>query len=233
MSVSVKIEAQGLNEALQAVDALSGAVTGEQVRQAMGAAMRVAIIDHFTELENDSVHHRSADRLGAEHSGFYAEAARGVQMPQIESEGISVGISKLGLRLRYYGGTVKPGKNISWKTGQPTKWLAIPNNPIAYGKRTQEFDFSGLGTGNLRFVYFRPDLAALVENLATEIKLVRGVFKAVASTIGAVIFWLKRSVTYKADPTVLPGSEELLAAAQDAGESQLVNIWERQLGVPA
>lgn len=230
MSVLI-IKSEGLNEVGDSINRLASEATGNSVKQAMGGAVRLKLINHFTELESDGLHHRSADRLGAEHSGFWADAARNVQVPQIEGDNIAIGINKLGLRLRYYGGTVTPGKSLSWKTGKPTQWLSIPAVADAYGKRTQEFDFSAGGVGNLHFVFFRPDLAALVENLASVIKKGRnGVYKHVASTIGTVIFWLKKSLTYKADPTVLPTDKEMLDAAEEAGQEQLLNIWERQFG---
>lgn len=230
MSASFNIQADSLNGLAAAINTLSGKETADSVRKAMGGAVRLELIEHFSELEADSLHHRTADRLGAEHSGFYADAARSVQMPKLENEGVSIAINKLGLALRYYGGRVTPGKSTSWKTGRATQWLTIPNDADAYGRRTQEFDYSGRGLGNLRFVFFRAGLAGLVENLATNVKRVRGVYKPVSSTIGKVIFWLKKEVTYKADPSVLPTSGEMTAAAVEAGEMQLVNIWDRQIG---
>lgn len=231
MSASLVIRGDGLEEIGKATSGLFGAVTGKKIRKGMGGALRLRLIDHFTRLQNDSTHHRSADRLGANRSGFYADAARNVQMPKIESNGISVGIAKLGLRMRYYGGTVKPGKGTSWKTGRPTQWLAVPNAPEAYGKRTQEFDFSAGGAGNLTFVFFRPNLAALVQNLSTVIKRDRkGVYRPVKSTIGAVIFWLKKSITFKPDPSVLPTSDEMVRVAVEAADEELLRVWERQIG---
>jgi len=225
------IESEGLNEVGEAINNLAGEALGDSVKKAIGGAVRLKLIDHFTRLESDGIHHRTADRLGADHSGYWADAARSVQVPRIEGDSIAIPINKLGLRLRYYGGTVKPGKGISWKTGKPTQWLSVPAVASAYGTRTQEFDFSAGGLGNLRFVYFRPDLAALVERLASVIKKTRnGVYKHVASTIGTVIFWLKKSITHQPDPSVLPTDAEMLEAAEEAGQEQLLNIWERQYG---
>lgn len=231
MSASLSIEANdSLNGLSESIDNLVLEADGPVVKKAMGAALRKSIVDHFMELESDSLHHRTADRLGAEHSGFFADAARATQVAQIEPEGVSVSINKLGLRLRYYGGTVTPGKSASWKSGRATQWLSIPNDAAAYGTRTQEWDHSAMGIGNLRFVYFRPDLAALVERLATNVKRVRGIYKPVSSTIGKVIFWLKKSATYKADSTVLPTNEQMLNAAIEAGETAVANIWDAQFG---
>lgn len=214
--VALNIESSDLSSTGQEVENLFGQVSLDQVKQAMGGALRLTLIEHFTKLEGDSIHHRSATQLLAERTGFYASAAEGVQTPELEEDGVSVSINSEGLAQRYFGGTITAGKN--------SKWLTIPAIAEAYGKRAGSFN-------NLRFVYFRPDLAALVERPSTLVKRDRkGIFRPIASTIGAVFFWLKREVTQAPDPTVLPTDEELIGPAQLAGEEALLRIWDRPIG---
>jgi hypothetical protein len=216
MSIALTIQSPDFASTASAVDNLFGQVSLDQVKEAMGASMRLTLIEHFAKLEGDSIHHRSAARLLASPTGFYADAARGTQLPQIESDGVSVSINKEGLAQRYFGGPiVASGKS---------KWLTIPAIALAYGKRAGSFN-------NLRFVYFRQDLAALVERLSTLIKRDRkGIFRPVASTIGAVFYWLKREVTQSPDPSVLPTDDEILGPATLAGEQAILRIWERPIG---
>ena len=69
-----------------------------------------------------------ANRLGGKRSGFYAEAADSTFF-SILSNGAEVHISKLGMRQRYYGGTIRPVN---------AKHLAIPARKEAYGRSPEE-----------------------------------------------------------------------------------------------
>lgn len=217
--ITITIDASALQGAQEKVENLLGAVTGDQVKKSMGDALRLVLINHFAELEADASRHRTATRLGGTQTGFYADAVRGTQLPQIEGEGISVSINKQGIAQRYFGGTIRPTLK---------KWLTIPAIAEAYGQAAGSFH-------NLRFVPLGPDLAALVERRATLIKRPRkgakkGSFKPVAETTGAVFYWLKRQVTQTADPTVLPTDDEIQSAALERGQQTIITLWER-LGV--
>ena len=213
-----------LSEAPQLTAKMRGELNNPGVKRVMGRSIAQTLKEHFYDLDA-----KRANAMGGKRTHFYADAAKGVQQPRIESDGLAVDVNKLGLRLRYFGGTVRPGKSKSWKTGRPTQWLAVPASVDAYGRRTQEFDFSAGGAGNLRFVFFRPGLAGLVENLSTVItRTNKGVYKPVRSTIGAVVFWLKKSLTYKADPSVFPEERKMTGPAFSAAGQYLGRLWERK-----
>lgn len=220
MSAQLTIQTPNLAAAGADLEKNFGKVSLTQVREAMGGAMRLTLIEHFAELERDTVHHRTASRLGASPTGFYADAAAGTQLPQLEGEdGVSVSINKEGLAQRLFGGVITAGKS--------SKWLTIPAIALAYGRRAGSFN-------NLQFVYFRPDLAALKERLSTLVKRDRkGIYRPIASTIGAVFFWLKREVTQAPDPSVLPTTEKLLEPAMLAGRQAIDRIWEKPIGLPS
>lgn len=210
-ATSITIESPDLVKFQEEVATQFGPVGLQRTRAEMGAAVRIELIEHFTELEQDSVHHRTAARLLAAPTGFYADAARSVQAPVVQGENVSIAINKEGLAQRYFGGPIEAKRS---------KWLTIPAIAQAYGKRAGAFH-------NLRFVYFRSDLAALVERLSTLVKRDRkGIFRPIASTLGAVFFWLKPSVNQDPDPTVLPSDDEMGARAIEAAQRSLLGLSE-------
>lgn len=213
--ITLTIREEGFSEALAAVDRLYGVAKSDELKEQMGLALRLTLINHFAALEGNPFYHKTAYGLGASPTGFFADAARETQAPEVEGDGVSVSITKRGLRQRFFGGTIRPTLK---------KWLTIPAIAEAYGKAAGSFF-------NLRFVPLGPDLAALVERRATLIKRKRGKgasgFQPVAETIGAVFFWLKKQVTQHADPGVLPTNEEMIAAALERGQQSLTTIWER------
>ena len=146
------------------------------------------------------------NRLGGKRTQFYADAARGTSSVT-QPDGALISVNQVGIRLRLLGGTVRAGANGSGK-----KWLTIPARAEAHGKRAGEFN-------DLRFVFFEHG-AALVRNEQTTLKRKRDRKTGKVSYVageergGEVMFWLKRSVTQKPDPGVLP-RPELVAARLD------------------
>lgn len=203
--ITLEIDAPGLPSFQEELGRL-GVVARKQTLKAMGAELRATLIEHFTAIEQDSVHHKWAAKLGAERTHFYGSAARGVQLPAVHGDDeVSVSINNVGIAQRYFGGTIEPGPG--------KKWLTIPAVAEAYGRPAISFN-------NLHFIYFRPDLAALAETMpkATETSatgVVRS--KGARSERGRVVYWLKRSVRQEADPSVLPTDDEMTRRAAEAG----------------
>lgn len=147
---------------------------------------------------------------------YYAQAARSVTVNPLGETGATIGVTQVGIRLRYYGGTVRAGKGKSSATGKPTRYLAIPAREEAYGMRPSEFhdlSFELVETGNGGV---RP---ALVRRLSTPIRFVRRKQKdgSIKTSVkagevrgGEVMFWLVRKTTHRADPTVLPTMLDLM-----------------------
>ena len=210
--VTLTVDDSRIGKATDAIDQMGGALSGDEVKRAMGAALRLTIINHFARLEGDIGRHKTAARLGATSTGFYADCARGTQLPEVRPDGVAVAITKEGIAQRYFGGTIKPGAS--------KKWLTIPAIAEAYSKRARSFS-------NLRFVPLGPDLAALVERRATLLKRSRKGFTPAAETIGPVWYWLKRQVTQPADPNVLPMPKEMIDAAAKEGNDTISRIWQR------
>ena len=202
--INVKLD-DGITAALRNVDR---AARSSQLRAVMGAAVALALVANFERLDAE----RHKNETGVR---FYAGAARSVQRPQVSGDDVVVAVNQEGVAQRYYGGTITAGSNGSGK-----KWLTIPAIPAALGYRAGRF-------ANLRFVFFKgKDLAALVSDDPNKLKYKggsnakkeRGV-RLVPREDGRlqVVFWLKRSVTQKADPSVIPDEDTLAATAYERG----------------
>lgn len=196
-------------------------------KRIMGRSIAQTLKDHF--YRRDASHPNS---LGGTRTHYWARAAKAVQQPEIQTDGLSVSINQVGIGLRFFGGVVKAGKNISRFTGKPTQFLTIPARAEAHGKRAGEFH-------NLRILFGRGGQPiALVERAATVIRSVRGVFRAVGTesvagrgtTGGGIYFWLVKQATFKPDSTVLPERDQMLVPALSAAVSYLERIWARKEG---
>jgi hypothetical protein len=71
----------------------------------------------------------TGNRLGGRRTHFYGAAARATNFA-LSGDAVVVSIPQLGIRQRYYGGTIKP---------KTAKYLTIPVHPSAHGKRAREF----------------------------------------------------------------------------------------------
>jgi len=139
--------------------------------------------------------------LGGTPTHFYSQCARSTHF-QLLADGVKIGVSQVGARQRLMGGDIRPVNS---------QWLTIPAMAASYGKRAREFD-------NLRFVQFRPDLAALIAGAegATVQRTVKGKSGVISRQVkgtskGDVLFWLKKEVTQSPDNTVIPTQETLIA----------------------
>jgi len=123
--------------------------------------------------------------------------------------------------LRYFGGTVFP---------KTKKLLAIPARTEAYGKSPRQFD-------SLQFVRFRSGAMALVQKADTHVALQRGKNKgrvrlakegeSATHGAGAVMYWLKPSVTVRGDQGVLPTVDEIRRGAI-GGLATYANVTQRR-----
>ena len=154
---------------------------------------------------------------GQRHRGgnhFYRQAGDSVSTGFVP-QGAVVSINHTGFRQRLYGGRIVPGVG---KT-----YLTLPASPEAQGKRAGVFN-------DLDFAYaLDPKLGAvrpaLVRRAQTQIRFARrkqkdGSIRLTAKPVRElqpeVMFWLVRSVTQRADPSVLPYGEQMSAAAVSA-----------------
>ena len=150
------------------------------INPTVGKAAVTMLKDHLRNLDSTR-----ANKLGGSRTHFYASAAKGTNYTLLP-DGVKVGINQVGIRQRYYGGTITAGKGISHTTGRPTQFLTIPAIAAAYGQRASAF------SGDLRLSLNRYKTKGALVNKA-----------------GTVYYWLVKSVTQQADPTVLPTDDEI------------------------
>jgi len=215
--LGLNIQSDDISDILIAVETLEGKLAGDEAKLIAGAQLKETVRDHLYALETDSVHHRSAQSLGAAPTHFYAEAADKVHEPQIEGDSISVSIEQTGLAQRYFGGDIE---------GDPL--LTIPARMEAYGHRASDFD-------NLRLIMFPSGAGALVERDATVLKGGKRGAGNLAGSLdgkskgdslgGLVFFWLVRHVHQEPDETVLPTDEQMLEPIAARLQSYLENAW--------
>lgn len=131
--------------------------------------------------------HKTAERLGANPTGYLERAAQGVSSTGDE-EGATVILSgDVGGFARAFGDiTIKPKKG---------KFLTLPANAAAYGKRASEFDLD-------LFVFNRHESFAMALGKRTD------------SGDIDVFYWLRRKVFQRQDRSLLPSDDQYLAAAE-------------------
>lgn len=215
--VAMTIQREDLAEILSLVESVGGAMASDEAKMIAGTSLRETLQAHFYALENDSLHHRSAQSLGADMTHFYGEAAQETQTPQVEAEGVSVSITKQGVAQRYFGGEIE---------GDP--FLTIPARAEAYGHRARDFD-------NLRLIIFPSGAGALVEREATVLRGGKRGASNLAGSLGGkskgdeigggVFYWLVRHVHQEPDETVLPTEDEMIDPVIDRLQERLDETW--------
>jgi hypothetical protein len=176
----------------------------KQINPVVGRSATNLFKEHFKNLQNTR-----RNKFNAKSTRFYARCAEGTHFDLLP-DGVLIGVNSVGIRLKYYGGTVKPGKNISRYSQKPTQWLTIPATGKAYGHRAAEFP-------NLKFFLNPrdPSTAYLVERptYATRGNRKTGVKKG-DRIRGLLMYVLKKEVTYQEDKTVIPNEGQIALRIQ-------------------
>lgn len=150
--------------------------------------------DYLT--ETASFRHRTAQRLGAEATGFLERAAESPE-GTADDKAAYIHLSPREAFARAFGRvTITP------KAG--SKWLTIPAHRLAYGRR------AGTMPG-LDFVQFSEDLAALVG-------------RAKSTGESTVYYWLKKEVTQEQDRSLLPSDEAIGEVALEAIKDHFIEV---------
>lgn len=207
-----------LDEATPLLERVGSAAAAKGLALVGGRAVGTLVRDHLVALNADR------HRYGR---NYYAQAARSVHVRSVP-QGAAVGISQIGFRQRLLGGTIRAGQNGSGK-----KFLTIPAEgvPDAYSETAREHDDLQIArrvnpkTGHLMW--------CLIRNASTPISIrrrkqkdgsIKTTIKAGAIVGGEVVFWLVRSVTQRADPSVLPSGEAMNTAASDAIKAEFATL---------
>lgn len=181
-----------LERKLQAFSAAGGSASPLNVLRAMVAGVKEKVRSHMEHLA--ATKHDTADRLGASYTGFYADAAQGVQSaPETVSgsEGSFV-LTTPGLSRAFQAITIVP-KNGAQNIPIPLNALAYGHSPLEFEGQPKRFIKKGQGGGNSD----KPRKPIEIDD--------------------SVPAWLLvPSVTQPQDPSLFPDARELKIAAIDA-----------------
>lgn len=133
------------------------------------------------------------NRLGGKRTNFFSQAAKSTSATA-NGATVAVNIAHVGIRQRVEGGTIRPTNG--------RKFLTIPARSEAYGTRAKEHNF-------LVPIFFKSGAGALVESNRSD-------RTSQTQQGGGVWFWLVKSVTQRADPTVLPNRDAVIGASVKA-----------------
>jgi hypothetical protein len=209
-----------------------GLTTGARVKAALQPRRVGAVAGRAaTNVLRAHLFARNADKpnaLGGKRTNYYAQAARSTSYAFDGDDAVVVSINQIGIRLRYYGGTVKP---------RTAKFLTIPVAPEAHGKRAREF-------GNLEVVFGAKGqpigLALKVTSTTTRRRRAgeSGPLNPFERQIGnkrnagKLLYRLVKSATFAADPTVLPLPDVLMGGVISAINAHLDRALQPPPGRP-
>lgn len=198
MSISISIS----EETKKVLYSMGENLGGSELKYAAGRGVRRLLMDYLGELDASR-----PNKLGGKRTHYYADLARGVTC-DITSDGAAVRVTGLGVALHYYGGTIKP-------TGG-RKYLTIPVDPEAYGRRASEFNNLEIAWGLTKGGKPRP--IGLVTKNEYTFKTARnrksGAKEVVSTswTAGKWMFALVQSATIPEDKKILPETDTIQAA---------------------
>lgn len=209
----------------KATPALMGLLRGTEGRDYLAAGARGVFNlcrTHFDRLQAER-----PNQLGGRRTNFWRSVKLSMQAPILASNAATIRINHVGFAQRLRGGEIRPGRSTNPRTGQPTKFIAIPLRSEAYGIRPAERD-------DLDLVPLKNGKALLVESRQTTLKRVRRKdgfrFKPTGEVGGLALYVLVTRVRQAADPSVLPTGPEMSRAAGSAMEQLLATRVARQTG---
>ncbi|MES2705121.1 MAG: hypothetical protein V4726_00830 [Verrucomicrobiota bacterium] len=183
MKIRLEWDASAGWEALRRARAVLG--NPEELHAVVETAAEKAVKDHLT-----NTHAARPNRLGGVSTGYWKSV---IESTTSESDGggATVTLKHKGVRMKYYGGIIRPSGRPSEVTGKPIRNLTIPVTAAAHGRTIMD-----LGGGKAFHAIYP------------------GVYKRTAappSTSDPLYFILRKSVKITADPTVLPPDEAVAA----------------------
>lgn len=179
---------------------VAAAIAPERIRPVIGRAASNVFVAHYRMLNRTR-----PNKLGGKRTNYFLGAARGTSY-EVVPDGVLISTNQIGIRQRYYGGTIRPKK---------AKYLTIPVHPMAHGKRAGEF-------GKLDLIRGRGGKPIA---LALPAQGKRG--------FGTILYRLVQQVNQKPDPSILPTAEQLGAGITPAVDSTVQRAWRRGGGADA
>jgi len=186
----MEIILKGFKEAHEEIARVQKLLKGGQIGRAVQTACVKAVKKRFGQ------HGKKQNKLGGPSTNYWLRAADSVTSTRSGGT-VKIKVSQVGVALHLHGGTVRP-RNTSEITGRPIQFLSIPKVAAAHGKTV-----------------------AMMRSMGVDLYPGRG---GLLRQIGAqrdpkndeMWYVLTRSVTIKADNTVIPGVAALAEAAKEA-----------------
>lgn len=193
--ISIHISTSDL--AAPALRRLQQGLQPARLAHAVGETGRNAVREHL--FARDA----TPNRLGSTHrTHYYGRAGRSTAFT-VEGGTVTISVTQIGIRQRFYGGTIKP---------KTAKYLTIPVNPAAHGKTAREF-------GDLELVFGAGGRPIALARKA------RG-----KRRFGEIMYLLLKSVTQQPDPSTLPTMEALAAAIRPKLDQHIATLTARAHG---
>lgn len=117
--MKVEVQIDKVQEAK--VKRLIAQLSPERVARRIAPVCKQVWVDHLAA--------KPQNKMGWKTTKFWDRAARSIKY-QLRPDGFDLNAHHLGMRQRFYGGTIKPVKK---------KWLTIPARSEAYGKTAGQF----------------------------------------------------------------------------------------------
>ncbi|MEI6166015.1 MAG: hypothetical protein WCS52_02365 [bacterium] len=181
-------------------------LANEGSKHVAGGAVSRLLKDHLGGLDSSR-----PNKIGGKRTHYYADAARNVSY-EVSGDGAEVKVHQIGIALHYYGGVIKP-------TGG-RKYLTIPVDPEAYGRRAGEFNNLEIAWGLTKGGKPRPIGLVKKNDWAYKTKKNRksGANEVVSASYegGKWMFALVLSATIPEDKSILPEDDTIQAAAMSS-----------------
>lgn len=150
---------------------------------------RVLVIDHLRAYDR-----ANPNKLGGKRVHIAGQMADSTRAEATAEEGAVI-IAHPFANFFIRGGTIRPGKGISFATGGPTRALTAAASAESYGERAEKFK------GSSAAIYFKVPRGKLVGMIVTKDK-----FKK-------VLYWLLSEATIKGRPDAIPTEQQVMDAA--------------------
>jgi len=189
--IAIKIDIS--DQATPVIRAIGRAVRPDSLNPIVGRSAVNTFREHLF-----GVDRARPNALGGSRTHFYAAAARGTHF-DVLPDGVMLSVNQVGIRQRVVGGTITPKK---------AKYLTIPARAEAHGKRASEFNdlVVVFGAGGRPVALARASQSLIGHKRDKVTGHVTGATKR-GSAGGEILFWLRKSVTQQADPSVVPYME--------------------------
>lgn len=157
------------------------------------------------------------NQLGGKRTNFWADVARSVSQPMPKGPNkVEIVVSHPDIAQKVLGGQILPKRS---------KFLTIPANPIAHGKRAASFNLTfAIVDGRMALV----SKDKIRKKFKTQKDHGQGIISEIKQDVrispGDVIFWLVRKVFQKPWPNSMPSQAELEYAAFKAADEYAAGV---------